>query len=146
MHKIIPAKATDINELLRMIKAFMTEEGAQPGSVAKYFSPSDLESQLRERLSQLGQHHYCIIKSGEETVGYLHYYHITADIVELESIYVLPDKRSQGIGKSAFAQLMTRLKNVDRVRFEIHSQNMASQKLFERWFPTPVSTIYEIKT
>lgn len=123
------------------------ENDRQKQSVADYVvafykeNPEEVRTnsyeEIREAVHNLfsnDDHTYFLIQADENTAGLVHIMQTEAAVVEIILIYLLPEYRRQGLGKSAIQDVIDKLKDrgVKTIKTEVNNVNHPSQKFFKQ--------------
>ncbi len=106
-----------------------------------------LTSAILQKLSDPKRHFYYLFSKNEKVVGLVQFAIWDPKVAGFILIYLLPEYRSQGLGKAFIAWTVNKMKSlgVKTARTEIRNGNSASMRLFSRYDLKPSSTTYSFK-
>jgi len=148
MEKIKPIKikrgeVPDLGLITDLVAKYYEEEKeVDPNSIAP--QKSFLAKAIEKKLKDDKRYFYFLFYLGEEVFGLTQSVVFSDGLAELILIYVLPEFRGQGLGKTILAATLEKLKTqgVKTIRTEIRNDNFVSHQLFSHFLLRPYSTTY----
>ncbi len=118
-----------------VVNAALEIEIAKPGELEGFWSRVDRDwrSELWAfRVVWHEQHHNFVVRDGERIVGALHV-RIAASLAEIEALYVDPNYRSRGLGRTLVGRCeeLSNYYNCHKVTVAVFAEH-AAQRFFER--------------
>ena len=141
--KIKRGEVSDLDLITDLVAKYYEEEKeVDPNSIApqKGFLAKAIEKKLKEDK----RYYYFLFYLDDEVFGLTQSVVFSNGLAELILIYILPEFRGRGLGKTILAATFEKLKiqGVRTIRTEIRNDNFVSYQLFSHFLLRPYSTTY----